>query len=138
MSVSFDTKIAIVLRDDLETWQKLNVTAFISSALVGAQPDLVGEVYRDGSGREYLSMVVQPMMIYQADAAAIRKAYQRALDREVDLAIFTRELFATSNDADNRAAVAATASDDLDLVGVAMRDTKKTVDKVVKGLKLHA
>ena len=31
--VRFDTKIAIVLRDDLETWQKLNVTAFLASGV---------------------------------------------------------------------------------------------------------
>jgi len=36
----FDTKIAIVLRDDLETWQKLNVTAFLSSG-IAANPDLL-------------------------------------------------------------------------------------------------
>ena len=29
----FDTKIAIVLRDDLETWQELNVTAFLASGV---------------------------------------------------------------------------------------------------------
>ena len=28
-----DTKIAVVVRDDLETWQKLNVTAFVVSGL---------------------------------------------------------------------------------------------------------
>jgi hypothetical protein len=28
--VRFDTKLAIVVRNDLETWQKLNVTAFLA------------------------------------------------------------------------------------------------------------
>jgi hypothetical protein len=32
----FDTKIAIVVREDLATWQKLNVTAFLTSGVVGA------------------------------------------------------------------------------------------------------
>ena len=27
--VRFDTKIAVLLRDDLETWQRLNVTSFV-------------------------------------------------------------------------------------------------------------
>ena len=35
------------------------------------------------------------------------------------------------------AAVANHISDNLNLVGIAMRDEKKSVDKVVKGLKLH-
>ena len=28
----FDTKIAIIVREDLATWQKLNVTAFLARA----------------------------------------------------------------------------------------------------------
>ena len=138
MSMTFDTKIAIVLRDDLESWQSLNVTAFIASALVGKNPTIMGENYEDASGILYLPMVVQPMMIYQADIDGIRKAYTRALERKVELAIFTMELFSTLDDIANRAAVADKASDELDLVGIAMRDQKKTVDKVIKGLKLHS
>ena len=34
--MDFDTKIAIVVRDDLATWQKLNVTAFLTSGVTGA------------------------------------------------------------------------------------------------------
>ena len=137
MSMTFDTKIAIVLSDDLETWQKLNVTAFVAGALVGQYDEIIGENYRDASGREYMPMVIQPIMIYHADANAIRKAYQRALDREVQLAIFTSDLFSTQNDIDNRAAVADKHGDELDLVGLAMRDMKNKVDQVIKGLKLH-
>ena len=33
--VRFDTKIVVLLRDDLETWQRLNVTAFLSSGIAG-------------------------------------------------------------------------------------------------------
>lgn len=31
--VRFDTKIAVLLRDDLEVWQRLNVTSFLVSAI---------------------------------------------------------------------------------------------------------
>ena len=34
----FDTKIAIVVRSDLQSWQKLNVTAFLMSGIVAAHP----------------------------------------------------------------------------------------------------
>jgi hypothetical protein len=138
MSMTFDTKIAIIIRADLEVWQKLNITAFISGGLAGSNPSIVGENYVDASGNVYLPMVIQPIMIYQADADGIRKAYQRAMERDVKLALFTRELFATGNDIDNRGAVADKLADDLDLVGLAMRDMKKTVDKITKGLKLHS
>ena len=33
--MDFDTKIAIAVRDDLAVWQKLNVTAFITSGIIG-------------------------------------------------------------------------------------------------------
>ena len=138
MSMVFDTKIAIVIRDDLETWQKRNVTAFIASALVGEHSSILGEQYMDGSGNQYMPMVIQPMMIYQADHTGIRKAYERALSRDVRLAIFTTELFSTLDDVENRAAIANTPSDALELVGIAMRDMKKTIDKITKGLKLHS
>jgi hypothetical protein len=133
----FDTKIAIILLDALESWQKLNVTAFIASAIVGQNQDVIGENYQDASGNLYMPMIIQPMMIYQANAEEIRRVYQRAFEREVKLAIFTRELFSTGNDTDNRAAVASKRAEELDLVGLAMRDEKKTVDKVIKGLKFH-
>jgi hypothetical protein len=29
----FDTKVAVVVRDDLETWQRMNVTAFLVSGM---------------------------------------------------------------------------------------------------------
>jgi hypothetical protein len=58
--VQFDTKIAVVLRDDLAVWQKTNVTAFLVSGIAGTTPDIVGEPYRDASGNEYLPMFVQP------------------------------------------------------------------------------
>ncbi len=38
----FDTKIAIVVREDLATWQKLNVTAFLTSGVVDATEGLSG------------------------------------------------------------------------------------------------
>ncbi len=137
MSVQFDTKIAVVLREDLAVWQKLNVTAFTVSAVAGATTGLLGEPYEDASGLTYLPMVRQPMLIFSGDAAAVRRAYERALAREVPLAIFTEELFTTGHDEANRAAVRAVASADLQLVGLAFRTEKRVADKVLKGLTLH-
>ena len=48
--MEFDTKVAVVLRDDLAVWQKANVTAFLLSGIAGSNPSLVGEPYIDGSG----------------------------------------------------------------------------------------
>jgi hypothetical protein len=58
--------------------------------------------------------------------------------REVrQLAIYTRELFATGHDDANRAAVAAVPAEELDLVGLALRADRKVVDKVLDKLKPH-
>ena len=42
----FDTKIAIIIRDDFTTWQKLNVTAFLITGITGANPGIVGRITR--------------------------------------------------------------------------------------------
>ena len=135
--MQFDTKIAVVLRDDLAVWQKTNVTAFLVSGIAGTDPATVGEPYEDASGNRYLPMFRQPVLVFGADAAAIRRAYERAMQREVELAIYTKELFVTGHDEANRAAVAAVAAEDLDLVGIALRADRKLVDKVVDKLKPH-
>ena len=41
-STRFDTKIAVLLREDLESWQRLNVTAFLVSGLGTQIPELIG------------------------------------------------------------------------------------------------
>jgi hypothetical protein len=135
--MQFDTKIAVVLRDDLAVWQKTNVTAFLVSGIAGSVPGVVGEPYRDSSGNEYLPMFVQPVLVYETDAAGIRRAYDRAMSRDVELAVYTHELFATNHDEANRAAVAAVPAHELDLVGIAMRAERRTVDKVVDRLRFH-
>lgn len=115
--MQFETKIAFVLREDLAVWQKTNVTAFLASGIAATLPEVVGEPYVDGSGQEYLPMFRQPVMVFAADANGIRRAYERARERDVELAIFTDELFSTPHDAANRAAVAAVPSSELDLAG---------------------
>jgi hypothetical protein len=135
--VEFDTKIAVVLRDDLAVWQKTNVTAFLVSGIAGTVDGVVGEPYRDASGNQYLPMFVQPVLVYEADGSALRRAYERAMERGVTPAVYTQELFATNHDEANRAAVAAVPPEELDLVGIAFRAERKVVDKVVDRLRFH-
>jgi hypothetical protein len=133
----FDTKIAVLLRDDLATWQRLNVTAFLVSGVAGRIPELIGEDYVDADGTVYLPMFRQPVMVFAGDAALLRAAHERALARGIRPAVFTADLFATGNDDDNRAAVRAVARDKLDLVGLALHAPRTAVDKVLKGARLH-
>ena len=133
----FDSKIAIAVRDDLATWQKLNVACFLTGGLVGARPELAGERYVDGSRQSYGPLVRQPILVFTASAEELRKALRRARERGLDPSIYTKELFATGNDVDNRAAVAGVPTDALDLVGLGLHAERKEVDKVIKGLALH-
>jgi hypothetical protein len=137
-AMQFDTKIAVVLRDDLAVWQKTNVAAFLVSGIAGTVPGVVGEHYADASGNTYLPMFVQPVLVFAADAAGIRRAYERAMQRGIELAIFTAELFSTNHDQANRAAVADVTAEKLDLVGIAMRADRKLVDRVLDRLRPHA
>lgn len=59
----FETKIAIVVREDLATWQKLNVTAFLMSGITGANPDIIGETYEDKDGKTHLPISKQPVIV---------------------------------------------------------------------------
>ena len=136
--MQFDTKIAVVIRTDLEAWQKLNVAAFLACGIASAFPDCIGEPYLDGSGTRYLSLIGQPILIYGADRAAISRALERTLAREVIPAVYTEDMFKTTHDAANREVVRAVARADLNLVGIAMRAERKVIDKIVDGLKFHS
>jgi hypothetical protein len=135
--MKFDTKIAVVLREDLAVWQKLNVTAFAISGIAATVPEITGEPYEDASGNRYLPMLVQPVMVFSANAEDIRAVFERAIAAGAKLAIYTDALFATGFDAANRGAVKAVERVDLKLAGMALREDKKIADKILKGLKLH-
>ncbi|MCX4776671.1 DUF2000 domain-containing protein [Streptomyces sp. NBC_01264] len=135
--VRFDTKIAVLLRDDLETWQRLNVTAFLVSGLGTAFPEVVGEPYEDADGTPYLPMFRQPVLVFEGGKETVAAAHARAVGRGLATAVFTSDLFATGHDRANRAAVAAVGTERLDLVGIAVHGARNAVDKVFKGARMH-
>jgi hypothetical protein len=83
--VLLDTKLAIVVRDDLETWQKLNVTAFLAGAVAAGGDQVIGEPYQDASGRKYLAMFAQPVLVFAGSADQLATAYARAVAHQVRL-----------------------------------------------------
>ena len=135
--IRFDTKIAVLLRDDLAGWQRLNVTAFLVSGIAATWPELVGEPYADADGTPYLPMFRQPVLVFEGSKEFISGAHGRVLGLQLPHSIFTADLFATGNDRDNRAAVRAVAQDKLDLVGLAVHGPKNAVDKILKGARMH-
>lgn len=131
----YSTKTALVIRSDLLRWQIANVAAFLSGGLAGTYPEIVGEPYRDGDGRMYTPMIREPVFIYGATSPELARTHGRAVSRGIRFAIYTAPLFKTANDVDNRADVAATSTDALDLVGLGLHADRKTIDKVTGGLK---
>ncbi|MFD3995151.1 DUF2000 family protein [Streptomyces sp. NPDC058548] len=135
--VRFDTKIAVLLREDLETWQRLNVTAFLVSGFGSELPEVIGEPYADADDTPYLPMFRQPVLVFEGTKETLTAAHARALSRALPRAVFTTELFTTGNDRDNRAAVRAVGTDALDLAGLAVYGPRNAVDKVLKGARMH-
>jgi hypothetical protein len=131
------TKIAVVIRDDLPVWQKLNLTAFLASGVAASAPETIGADYADADGTRYSPMFGQPVMVFAADAARLARTLDRALSRGVVPTVFTTDLFATGNDTANRAAVAAVPREHLDLAGIAICADRKAVDKITAGLRVH-
>lgn len=134
----FDTKIAIIVREDLAVWQKLNVTAFLTSGVLGADESLLGEAYQDADGQRYNPLLIQPMIVLSTDGPGLTKIHKRALNRGARLSIYIEEMFSTGHDAANRAAVREVKTGNLTIVGLALREDRKIVDKITKGAKMHA
>ncbi|MBF4692258.1 DUF2000 domain-containing protein [Fusibacter ferrireducens] len=134
--MEFDTKIKIVVRDDLESWQKLNVTAFLMSGIAGTQ-DIIGQPYKDKDNIEYLPMSQQPILIHSGNSEQMKTLLQKALTKDVVISIYTEELFKTYSDEDNRAMVAQFGTEELNLVGIGIRGKKNHVDRLLKGFELH-
>ncbi len=131
----YETKTSIVLRHDLLPWQVANVAAFLAGGLAGFFPEIVGEPYRDGSHRIYTPLIREPVFVLGATAAELARTHQRAITRNLRVAIYTAPLFMTTDDFANRAAVAERSTESLDLVGLGLHADRKTIDKVTSGLK---
>jgi hypothetical protein len=133
----FDTKIAIVVRDDLETWQRLNVTAFLASGIAAAHPQLMGLPYADADDTSYLPLLGMPVLVFEGDRDTLQDVRGRAVRREMPVAVYTADMFRTGHDEANRAVVRAVTGAKLDVVGLAVFGPKNAVDKTVKGAHLH-
>ncbi|MFD2935049.1 DUF2000 family protein [Spirosoma flavum] len=134
----YDTKIAIVIRDDLPTWQKLNVAAFLASSVAIQFPQTHGQSFVNASGSTYLPFIKQPILIYKAENdLQMKRAFQRAKQRELALGIYTSPLFSTKNEEGNHVEIAKSTDEDQDLVGLIVYGENRKVDKALDGLAYH-
>lgn len=131
-------KIAIVIKDDLQAWQKINVSCFLASAVAIKFPLTHGKALTSAGGTEFLPFLKHPVLVYKAESAEkIKRAFNRAKERGLAIGVYTQELFATKNEDENLERIAAVADDDLDLAGIILFGENKKVDKALDGLKFH-
>lgn len=75
----FDSKIVIVVRNNLEPWQELNVTAFLMSGIIGATLEIISKPYQDAEGKFDLPLCQQPVMILYGQDNILRNIRKRAI-----------------------------------------------------------
>jgi hypothetical protein len=133
-----ENKIAIILRDDLKNWQKLNVTAFLAGAVAIGFPELHGRHLVTASGNTYMPFFKQPVLVYKAESGEqMQRVFKRAKERELNIGIYSYPLFSTMNEDDNLQEIAKYTDDEQDLVGLIIYGDNKKVNKAIDGLKFH-
>ena len=135
--MNFDTKIVIVIDENLAVWQKLNVTAFLTSGIIASNEGLIGQRYKDASDKTYSPLCIQPIMIMKTNREKLKTILNRANSYDIPISIYIEDMFSTGFDEANRETVARYTTEVLPLVGIALRGEKKLIDKVTKGAKLH-
>ena len=134
----YENKIALVILEALPTWQKLNVAAFLASSVAIQFPETHGAKFVNASGSEYLPFIKHPILIYKANTQEeIKRAFQRAQERNLKIGIYTEPLFATKNEEENHVEIAKFSDEDQALVGIVIYGENKQVSKALDGLKFH-
>jgi hypothetical protein len=135
----YDNKIAIVIKSDLEDWQKLNVASFLASSVAIKFPDTHGKSFVNASNSEYLPFIKHPILIYKADTdAEIKRAFNRSKERELNIGIYTAPLFGTKNEEENLIEIAKCNDENQNLVGIIVYGETKKVNEALDGLKFHS
>ena len=135
----YDKKIAIIIKSDLLSWQKLNVAAFLASSVAIRFEETHGKPFVTASGSEYLPFIKHPILIYKADTGAeLRRAFTRAKERQLNIGIYTNPLFDTKNEEGNLIEIAKYTDEQQELSGIVIYGENKKVDKALEGLKFHS
>ena len=135
----YNNKIALIIKNDLQSWQKLNVASFLASSVAIKFPETHGKPFINASGSEYLPFIKHPILIYKAESETeIKRAFKRAKERELYIGIYTEPLFATKNEEENLIEIAKCTDESQLLAGIIIYGENKKVDKALDGLKFHS
>lgn len=134
---TYENKIAIIVKSDLADWQKLNVTASLAGSIAISFPEIHGEPFLNKYGTKYLPFITQPILIYKADDNEIKRAYNRAKDRDLQIGIYPTSLFSTKNATENQSVIENFKIENQSLAGLVIYGETKKVYKTLDKLKLH-
>lgn len=131
-------KVAIVIRGDLQDWQKLNAAAFLAGSVAIQFPETHGKAFVNASGSNYLPFIKHPILVYRAeDQNQLKRAFSRSKERELAIGIYTQPLFATKNEEENLVEIGKYTDESQELAGIIIYGENKKVDKALDGLKFH-
>jgi hypothetical protein len=134
----YDKKIAIVIKSNLLNWQKLNVAAFLASSVAIRHEETHGKAFINASRSEYLPFIKHPILIYKADTdAELKRAFNRAKERDLSIGIYINPLFNTKNEEGNHSEIAKYTDDEQELAGIIIYGENKKIDKALDGLRFH-
>jgi hypothetical protein len=136
--MTYENKVAMVIKNDLMDWQKLNVASFLASSVAVKFPETHGKAFVNASESEYLPFIKHPILVYKADdQAQINGAFQSAKQRDLDIGIYTKPLFSTKNEDENHVEISKCTDENQELVGIIIYGENKKVNKALNGLKFH-
>jgi hypothetical protein len=100
--MTFDTKIAYIVRDDLATWQRLNVVAFLATGIASAAPrSSASPISMHWAGNMAICLA-SPCLIFEGGLEKLQVVHRKALEREVTIIPYIHAMFATGYDEANR------------------------------------
>jgi hypothetical protein len=72
-----------------------------------------------------------------ADANTLRLIHLRAIERYIEPSAYTEEMFSTGHDGANRDVFGKSSGATANIVGIAVREARKKVDKIIDGARMH-
>ncbi|WP_284741179.1 DUF2000 domain-containing protein [Amycolatopsis sp. RTGN1] len=130
-------KCVVVVGDELPTGLATNATGVLSATLGHRIGGLVGADVEDADGVTHPGIIHVPLPILTAPREAVTAIVRAAAeDDEIFFVAFSALAQSCRTYAEYTAKLAATATADLDSVGVALHGPRKRVDRLVGSLPL--
>ncbi len=134
-----DTKLVLVLREGLPPSVAANATAVLTLSLGGAVAGWLGADGVDASGHRHPGLNAHPVPVVTADGEQLRDLRQRAADLpDVTMVAFSEVARRAREYGEYLQALARTAAEDVEYLGVVVFGPRNRVTKLTKRFALLA